>query len=132
MLELRKAALNGAFGVAGKSGKVVVPVYEKDPLKVFPAGNSFNWPDLAIVMDSSLMILRVRLKEAYTLLPFKRLDYEEIQMLGLIYFKDLLNNAKVTFVMSSDITYKEIATLASKYNLSGYLHRQFLQKLTLK
>jgi hypothetical protein len=130
MIELRKQALNGAFGVASKAGNIVLPIYEsKDPLKILPMGKVQNWPDLVIVMEGSLSVLKVREKEAHLLLPFKRLDVREVHNMGLLFFKDMINNSKVSLIAPGEITWKDLASIIQKYGLSGYVHRHFLQSI---
>lgn len=130
MIELKKQALNGAFGVASKAGNIVLPIYEaKDPLKILPMGKIQAWPDLVIVMEGSLSVLKVREKEAHLLLPFKRLDVREVHNMGLLFFKEMINNSKITLIAPGEISWKDLAGVVCKYGLSGYVHRHFLASL---
>lgn len=129
LIELKKQDLNGALGIASKQAKMVIPqMNEKSPLALLPISNPRRWPDIVAIMDNQLMIIRVQEKDACTLLPFKRLDHNEIHTLGLVKFKDLLNACKAIWI-SEGLTWRELAKLLQEYKLSAFLHKQYKESI---
>lgn len=127
LVEIKKAALNGAFGSASKKALIVVPqVNLSEPLKLMPLGYKKAWPDIINIFDNKMQIIRVTEDDARTICPIIRLNLGEIQGLGMLHLKDSCLNAKVTYV-TERITWGELAELALKYNLIGYLHKEFLK-----
>ena len=130
MIEIKKSALNGAFGSAASSAKIVVPVYKpQDPLTILPGGSAISWPDIIAVSDAAITILRIRKDSAIKTPPFKRLDFKEFHALGLIKLKDFLNSCRAIYITPSNATYQDLAKLAVEYKLTGFLHKCFLEKL---
>jgi hypothetical protein len=132
LIELKKSSVAGALGTAAKKAQVVVPIYNaknfQEPLALLPYGSEpKNWPDLIVVSNAAFLVLRVRVAEAYTLLPFKRLDSVEIHKMGLLAFKDMLEVSQALF-LTPEFTYQDMAQIANQFNLSGYVHKRYMEK----
>jgi hypothetical protein len=130
MIEIRKAALQGAFGSATKQASLVIPVYnDRDPLKLIAPPSTAEWPYLFIVSDNGMQCLKVDDKEAKFLFPHQRLNLYDVQRLGLIKFKEMLLNSTAIYVVDK-LSYKNIFSVAGKHKgLVGFLHREFLKSL---
>lgn len=128
MIEIKKSALQGAFGTATRGGSLVIPTYNsKDPLLVLKGPYERAWPHLAIVQENVLIVIEVTSSEAKQILPYKRLDLYDIQRLGLVKFKEVLNTAKAIYVLDK-LTYQNLFELAKNHNLIGFLHKEYMQK----
>jgi hypothetical protein len=130
MIEIRKAALQGAFGSATKQASLVIPVFnDRDPLKLVAPPFLQEWPYLFIVSDNAMQCLKVDDKDARFLFPHQRLNLYDVQRLGLIKFKEILLNASAIYVVDK-LSYKNLFAVAVKHKgLVGHLHRDFLKSL---
>jgi hypothetical protein len=129
MIEIKKSALQGAFGTATKGGSLVIPVVNpKDPLIVVKGPYEKAWPILVVIQEINLIVIEITTENASQILPYKRLDLYDIQRLGMIKFKELLNSSKAIYVLET-LTYQNLFELAKNHNLIGFLHKEYLQSL---
>ncbi len=129
MIEIKKTSLQGAFGTATRGGSLVIPVYStKDPLIVTSGPYVKEWPPVVIVQENSLVVLHVTKDSAQQVMPYKRLDLYDVQRLGLVKFKEMLNSSKAIYVLES-LTYQMLFEIAKKHNHLNFLHKEYLQHL---
>ena len=132
MIEIKKTSLQGAFGTATKGGSLVIPVYNsRDPLIVIKGPYLLAWPILVIIQENILIVIQILKDEAKQIMPYKRIDLYDVQRLGLIKFKELLNNSKAIYVLET-LTYKNLFEIAIKHNLIGFLHKEYQQQKLLE
>jgi hypothetical protein len=128
MIELKKQALLGAFGVASPKSMIVIPWYDlNNCLKLITPGKKIDWPDLLVISDQAVSIFKVRASEAYTLLPFKRLDHSGIHQMGLLALRNVIEGSTVTYIVDGDVTYQDLASVALKNNCVRHIHKLYTQ-----
>jgi hypothetical protein len=128
MIELKKQALLGAFGIATPKSMIVVPWHDPENcLKLIAPGKKFDWPDLLVISDQAVSIFKVRASEAYTLLPFKRLDHNGIHQMGLLALRNVIDGSTVTYIADGDVTYQDLASVSLKNNCVRHIHKLYTQ-----
>lgn len=129
MIEIKKNAFQGAIGTATKGGSLVIPVYNsKDPLCVISGPYQKSWPIVVVVLENNFIVIRVTETDAEQVMPYKRLDLYDVQRLGLVKFKELLNSSKAIYVIK-ELTYSKLFELAKKHNHISFLHKEYLKHL---
>jgi uncharacterized lipoprotein len=87
-----------------------------------------DWPTLILIHDNSLTVIQVTRSQAIQVMPYRRLDFMDIQKLGLIKFKESLASAKNIYILDK-FTYSSLFELAVRHGLVNFLHREFLRHL---
>ena len=96
-------------------------------MKLITPGKKIDWPDLLVISDQAVSIFKVRASEAYTLLPFKRLDHSGIHQMGLLALRNVIEGSTVTYIVDGDVTYQDLASVALKNNCVRHIHKLYTQ-----
>ena len=125
--EVKKSELLGAMNLGAQRGKIAIPVLgTRDSVSLVDMNCDKAWPDIVLVFEQSLMVLRMTGSEACAYIPFKRLDDRQLRGEGLLKFKDQIEAAKVVY-LADPITYAGIAELALKHDLTSYVYAKYTE-----
>lgn len=125
--EVKKSELLGAMNLGAQKGKIAVPVLTgRDSVMLVDMNYEKAWPDVCLIFEQGLMVVRMGGHEACSLIPFKRLDDRQLRGEGLLKFKDQLEASKAVY-LGQPITYQDIAELAIKYDLASYLYTKYVE-----
>lgn len=130
--EVKKSELLGAMNLGAQRGKIAIPAMTgRDSVLLMDMNYEKPWPDICLIFDQGMLVIRMQGHEACTLIPFKRLDDRQLRGEGLLKFKDQIESSKAIY-LGMPITYSDIAELALKYDLASYLYTKYAEVKGLK
>lgn len=125
--EVKKSELLGAMNLGAQRGKIAIPTLAgRDSVALVDMNYDKAWPDVLLVFEQGLIVIRMSGGEACTLIPFKRLDDRQLRGEGLLKFKDQLEASRAVY-LGDPITYSHIAEIALKYDLTSYLYTKYVE-----
>jgi hypothetical protein len=130
--EVKKSELLGAMNLGAQRGKIAIPTLTgRDSVMLVDMNYENAWPDVVLIFEQGLMVIRMQGHEACTYIPFKRLDDRQLRGEGLLKFKDQIESSKAVY-LGMPITYCDIAELALKHDLTSYLYTRYAEAKGIK
>lgn len=130
--EVKKSELLGAMNLGAQKGRIAIPIIgQRDSVQLVDMNCDKGWPDVCLIFDQAMLVIRMLGHEACTLIPFKRLDDRQLRGEGLLKFKEQIEQAKAVY-LAPQLTYAHIAELALKYDLTSYLYTRYAEAKGIK